>query len=400
MKILMISDFYGEGLTYQENILSKKFLELGHEVEIITSTFTSVFDYYKHKYTHKEYQKYRLKDGSVIHRVPYKINILNRIRKFLSIENILQKFNPDIILIHDITLNTDDIISYKLNNSNSKIYLDYHADFSNSGKNALSIYILHKLIRKYYLNKLIPYLNAIYPVTPGSEEFLRKVYSLNHSKIRLLPLGVDLEFFRKRKLLGVRSKVRKSHGFTDCDLVIFTGGKLSRQKKTDALIKSFILANNSNIKLIIIGESDEDNSDYLNYLRNISCKNPNIFFTGWLNQEETTDYLLASDLAIFPASQSVLWQQAIGAGLPLFIGEPLARKGYSQDVSYMNLKNNIKLIVSDTNFINLMSTEINIIEKNRSDLISMSHGAIYVAENLLDWDKIISNLLLKKESHL
>ena len=40
------------------------------------------------------------------------------------------------------------------------------------------------------------------------------------------------------------------------------------------------------------------------------------FSLGWQSSESMYDYLLAADLAFFPGTHSVLWEQSVGVGLP------------------------------------------------------------------------------------
>ena len=54
---------------------------------------------------------------------------------------------------------------------------------------------------------------------------------------------------------------------------------------------------------------------------------------------EQDGHLDMADLAVFPASQSILWQQAIAMGLPLIVGNT----GH-QDISYLNLYDNIIIL--------------------------------------------------------
>ena len=37
---------------------------------------------------------------------------------------------------------------------------------------------------------------------------------------------------------------------------------------------------------------------------------------GWIPSQKTYDYFLAADIGFFPGTHSVLWEQAIGLGLP------------------------------------------------------------------------------------
>jgi glycosyltransferase involved in cell wall biosynthesis len=43
----------------------------------------------------------------------------------------------------------------------------------------------------------------------------------------------------------------------------------------------------------------------------------NIIYVGWVKPGEIYQYYMASDVAVYPGGQSVLWQQAIACGLPL-----------------------------------------------------------------------------------
>src|SRR3546814_21060433 len=49
-----------------------------------------------------------------------------------------------------------------------------------------------------------------------------------------------------------------------------------------------------------------------------------------------------ADVAVFPASQSVMWQQTIGSGLPLIVGD-----AGGQDTSYLNLNDNLRILAKD-----------------------------------------------------
>ena len=65
-------------------------------------------------------------------------------------------------------------------------------------------------------------------------------------------------------------------------------------------------------------------------------------WTGWLGKLDVYRYMRMSDLAVFPASQSIMWQQAIASGLPLVVGDT-----GSQDISYLNLRDNIVILPRD-----------------------------------------------------
>ena len=387
MKIVMLCEFYNETLAFQENILAKYYCKHGHDVVIITSTFESVFDYYTDKHDNSIPEKTYIHEGAKIYKLRFRFNFLNRLRAYTSIHEILQEEKPDLIFIHDIMLNIPECVEYVRANPHCRMIMDYHADYSNSGKNWLSINVLHGVLRKWYLDKARPYLSKIYPVVPDGALFLNKVYKVPYEEMEILPLGADVDLANENKQNNTRNRVRAQLGIRDSELLIFTGGKLEPKKKTEVLFDALRLLDDISIYVIVVGAARDIHKEYMNELRKRS-ENLNVYFLGWLSTEQIYSYLAASDLAVFPACQSVIWQQAIASGLPLIGGN----KGH-QDLSYLNLKNNI--INPPLEDINpkVFAEAIRYIVKTPGKIKEMSDGANYVAENLLDWNKLIIKTL-------
>jgi glycosyltransferase involved in cell wall biosynthesis len=67
-----------------------------------------------------------------------------------------------------------------------------------------------------------------------------------------------------------------------------------------------------NLKLIVFGAVNKNMRRNLDYL----FKSDKIINLGWIASNEVYDYFLASDLAVFPGTHSVLWEQSIGTGIP------------------------------------------------------------------------------------
>ncbi len=66
------------------------------------------------------------------------------------------------------------------------------------------------------------------------------------------------------------------------------------------------------LKLIVFGTPIEELENQIIKL----SKTPSISYVGWLSTSQIYDYFIASDLAFFPGTHSVLWEQAVGTGLP------------------------------------------------------------------------------------
>jgi 1,2-diacylglycerol 3-alpha-glucosyltransferase len=381
MNILMICDFFHEKQQYQENLLVKYYLKLGHDVTIVTSTITSVFDYYSGNYDKNIKSHEYCLNGFTLIRLPFSINVLNKLRKLSKLKKVINKIEPDLIYVHTAPLNISPALSYKNKNKNCRVIFDSHADFSNSANNWMSLHLLHKIFYRIILNFLYKRIDKIYYVTPNGGEFLNKLYNIPHNKMELLPLGADIDYINEINEKNTGNIIRKDLNIGLSDFVIFSGGKLTRAKKIELVIKAFLLLNEKNTHLIIIGDTKD--KIYREEILTLINSHPRIHFIGWVDGQKAYDYMSACDIAVFPASQSVLWQQAIGSGLPLIIGQI-----EGQDVSYLNKNENIFMLEKDAiheieicNLISLLYEDVNI-------LLSMKKNAIKTTNEFLSYDLI------------
>ena len=388
MKILMLCDFYNENLEYQENLLSKYYVKHGHQVTIVTSTFESVFDYYADRHDNRCPERHYDNGGTHIIKLRYRYNILNKLRAFTSITGILDATEPDLIFVHDIMLNLPECVRYMQRHPDCRMIMDYHADYSNSGKNALSLRVLHGICRKWFLDQARPYLSKIFPVVPASEKFLREVYHIPEQDMELLPLGADTDMAQAVQRSAAGLTLRSNLGIANDATVIFTGGKLAPAKRTELLILAATQLTQLALHIVVVGQASEEHAEYQQELQQLAASNPRVHMVGWLGKEDIYRCLDMADLAVFPASQSILWQQAIAMGLPLIVGNT-----GNQDISYLNLHQNIVILPSDEIRSGRIALAIEQIVSQPSRLAQMRAGAQRVAEEELNWDRLILRTL-------
>ncbi len=393
MKIVMLCEFFADALEYQENLLVRYYLNKGHDVTVITSTFNSVFDYYADKHDNSVASSIREVDGAKIIRLRYRYNILNRVRAYTPIDDILEQEKPDLLYVHCIIPNLPECIRYLKRNQETRMIMDYHADYSNSGKNWISIKILHGIIRKHFLNRARPYLSRIFPIVPAGIDFLHEVYGVPLEEMELLPLGTDLNFASRVREERRGRAIREELGITPQDFVVFTGGKLNPLKKTEHLIDAIRSLPDRDLHLIIAGAADPNEPDYAALLERHADGDPRIHFGGWQDKVGLYDHLDASNIAVFPASQSVLWQQSLGMGLPLVVSERSNFVSGCQDVSYMNLYDNIQVLDHERPLAPQIAAHVRAMKDDPTLLALRSAGALRVANELLDWNKLIDQTL-------
>jgi 1,2-diacylglycerol 3-alpha-glucosyltransferase len=387
MKILMIIDFYGIGQQYQENLLAKYYALAGHEVHVITSTFKDIFSYNTDAPNISSDHEVENDGNAVIYRTPYKIKYKNLFKVFEDISPRVEAIKPDLIYIHNIILNIHQVTNYLDRNSQARMIMDFHIDYSNAGQTWKAKHFLHGFIRKHYLNRYLKYFATIFSIVPNSTKFLNEIYKIPLNRIQLLPLGYDEEVSERIRATTDRNEIRKQLGIGENDFVVISGGKLVKEKRTDLLINAIKKINRKDIHLVLFGEALSESDPY-NILLKESSEGVNVHFLGWLNGEQILTRMNAADVAVFPASQSVMWQQSIGMYLPLMVGD-----SGNQDPTYLNKNNNMIILKREEINIGVIAEKISMLLNNPDLLQSMKDGAQKTAQEYLKYSKICEKTL-------
>lgn len=388
MKILMLCDFYNETLEYQENLLAKFYVKHGHAVTVVASTHESVFDYYADRHDNSRPARTFEHAGARIIKLPYRYNVLNRLRAFHPLDAVLEAEAPDLIFVHGIMLNLPDCVRYVRRHPDCRMVLDFHGDYSNSGRNALSRRVLHGVCRKWFLDRARPHLSRIFPIVPGSARFLHEIYKVPHEDMELLPIGADTDLALAVRQSGARAALRRQFGIPENGTVIFTGGKLAPAKKTEVLLEAASRLYGRSLHIVVAGKAGEEHREYEQRLRQVAAAVSDVHMVGWLGPEDVYRHLHMADLAVFPASQSVLWQQAIAMGLPLIVGN----SGH-QDISYLNAEQNIAILGSDEIRADRLADVIGGLISDPARMRAMSEGALRVADLQLNWNRMVQRTL-------
>jgi glycosyltransferase involved in cell wall biosynthesis len=290
------------------------------------------------------------KNGETISRDGYKVLRLRYKRLLYPVNKIIRRYektfisikeeNPDIIFIHGCQFwDIKKIRDYKRRNRNVKIFVDNHADFNNSASNWISKQILHKVIWRHCAKSIEGFTEKFYGVTPNRCAFLEDVYKVGKNKIELLLLGVDYERINVDQKKNIRSSVRKMYNIAENDFVILSGGKIDLRKNVHLLIQAVNELENDNIKLILFGNVKlQIRSDLIEL-----CKSEKIRYIGWINPDKIYDLLQASDLGAFPGTHSVLWEQAVGMGLPCIFK-------YWKGMNHIDIGGNCRFLYNDSSY--------------------------------------------------
>lgn len=380
MEILHIclSSHYTENMTYQDNQLSEQNALDGHNVTVISDCFK--FEGSKLFKTPEE--DITLENGVRLIRVEYDLIIhpliSSKIRKVNKLYKIIQDIKPDVILFHGVAgYEMLTVARYKKNNPKTKLYIDSHEDFHNSGTFWLSRTLQYRIFNRFIVNKIKNKVDKFLYLSYESRDFLEKMYGLEDSKLEFYPLGGNIIERDNKKEFS--REIRAKHSYAQDDILVLHSGKLAPAKKTKELIEAFKSVTNPCLKLIIVGSIPTEYSQILNKLIQ---SDERVNFVGWKSSYDLVKYLCAADLYFQPGTQSATMQNAICCGTPVALYPYSSHQPYIDDNGF---------------FVSNEDDYVRVFESILSDpeiLTNMSNASYSIASNLLDYKKLASRLYI------
>jgi len=310
----------------------------GHDVHILASTETfidnKVMGFLKPS-------TYTTEFGVPIKRIAYKKIlprfIMKKLRVYKGLYKELSDIKPDIIFIHGHQFTSIYTIKeYVKKNRDVKVFIDCHADEINGAKNWLSK-LNHKIVYRWCAKVIEPYTAKFYGTLLLRCDYLHSMYGVPKEKIEFLPMGVDDSDIDIGKKDIIRETIRKQIGLDKDAFVIVTGGKLGKRRNILQLMRFVGNCNREDIKLVIFGSIQDEIKEEFETL----VLSEKIHYLGWLESTKINELLMASDLAVFPGLHSVLWEQAVGLGVPCVFN-------HIQGITHVDLGGNCKFLYENS----------------------------------------------------
>ena len=325
-----------DGASYQENMLTKYHVKMGHEVTVIAGLLSYGPDgrgiYLDGPKTYAD------PNGMKIVRLAYAkpARVSHFMMRYVGLMAALETEKPDIIFCHNLQFaNTGIVAKYLRCHPDVHIFADNHGDYVNSARNWFSRIFKHRIMWKHYIKKLEPFLTKYYGVTPMRCRFLKEMYDINPSLIEFLPMGVDDEAIPKNPS-EVREQVRKELGIAENEIIVMTGGKIEMRKNTHYLYEAFERIKNPMLHLVVCGTF----TPAMSFLEEKMKVNPNIHLLGWCDSAKVMNVMTASDFVCFPGTHSTLWEQSVGLALPCIVK-------HWDEIDHININDNILFVKGD-----------------------------------------------------
>lgn len=302
---------FTEGYSYQDSMLPDYQHRLGHDVTVITGLKTRNS---KGEVITVPEEDTVLKNGVRLIRIaPKGVGKLrhNVLGVYPGIRKKLEELSPNLIMVHGLGSHVAGYaVSYKRKHPKTHLIADNHQDFANSENPVLRILAVYFRMR---WKRWIRDFDRIYAVTSWRKAFAHQIYGIPYDKLDTLILGIDERYINLAADPENRETVRKQYGI-DLDCFVFcTGGKLDEKKKILESMRAFSQTEGERLRYLIFGSVSPDIREAFEKLLR---EDGRFVYIGYVPSEKTNSILAASDFGLFPGSHSVLWEQAIGCGLP------------------------------------------------------------------------------------
>lgn len=307
---------YTDGLTYQENMLTRQHRADGHDVLIIAST--ERLDS-QSRWVPCPPGRSLTADGIPLIRLPHPpllpVRIARKVRWMTGLREALEAFKPDAALFHG--LQSASLITYRnFQRSHPEVHchVDCHTDPYTSGTSWISRTVLHRLMYRPLVRRGMRGLGPLLCISRDVQRFVTTLYGFKVKDLSFYPLGGvvhdDVEYARLRSL--GRAKV----GARPDQLVLLQTGKMDSRKRLPETLRAFQAASIPNAILVVAGSLAEDNRAEAERLM---ASNPSVKYLGWVNAELLAELLCACDLYVQPGAQSATMQMAICSRCPVVL---------------------------------------------------------------------------------
>lgn len=316
-KILHVCVFerYVEGASYQENLLATRHKELGFDVYIVTSQTSS--DNKKRPCLNAigHYVNDKGIDVTILPNSKHNVHVARFFDHCVGLYDRMVEIAPDIIFVHNFTSkDVRHIVRYAKEYPNVRVYTDCHSDYYNNPIKTIGQKIRH-FERGRWGRSLCEISQRMWGTTPWRVEYLQDIYKIPAEKTGLLIMGADEKYIVGKDKDEVRKNVRKQYGIPNNAFLVVTGGTLDKRKQQNLLFDAVKQLKEENVWLLAFGTPTKEMETIFASYKII----PNIVMTGWLAAEKAYDLFMASDLAFFPGTHSVLWEQAVACSTPLVV---------------------------------------------------------------------------------
>jgi glycosyltransferase involved in cell wall biosynthesis len=324
MRIAVVTNFYSEGMGYTENCLPKALVELGHDVDVITSNLNVYGNEQDYEETYAAFLgpadqgtgRFRC-DGYTVHRLES-----GRLGGYVVMRGLaaeIRTVKPEIVHCTEIaSLQTFHLAALRLV-SGYRLFTETHQHLSvvrpymkNPGGPFLKkgFYRLTRTLPTWVSSLAV---ERCYAISPDCARVARTYYGVPGSKLSLRSLGTDTTLFHPAKTpeeAARRSQTRRGWGYGPDDVVCIYTGRFSHAKNPLVLARAVASLADAGLSYhsLFVGEGDQKEAI-------ASCRSARVL--PFAKHAALADLYRMADIAVWPRQESMSMLDAAATGIPI-----------------------------------------------------------------------------------
>ncbi|SKA76588.1 Glycosyltransferase involved in cell wall bisynthesis [Caloramator quimbayensis] len=169
------------------------------------------------------------------------------------------------------------------------------------------------------LQRSVDRADIIITISENSKKEIIEYLNVAEDKIRIIPIGIEIEKYRKKYSENEMIKVRKKYNIPN-EYILYLG-TLEPRKNIETIIDSYALykKNGGNLKLVIAGKKGWMYDSILNRVKQYSLGDE-VIFTGYVDEDDKACIYKMSSLFLFPSFYEgfgIPVIEAMAAGTPV-----------------------------------------------------------------------------------
>jgi glycosyltransferase involved in cell wall biosynthesis len=355
VRIVILAETYTKNTSYIGSILPKYLARCGVDVHVLA---LNLFPYHYIKDFELTYPQfngiepsvpYKIEsfDGYTIHTLPYK-----KLFGYIYMEGMFKKLKE---LSPDIVYSLTAIGWLPLYAAVARLFIDYKL-FVGSHTTASTFPLAYKILplwnserlkcffTRFLPGRLVSYASEkCYVPTKDCAEIAFRYFGVQKRKIKTLHLGVDMDYFFPVKSYihsKMRNELRMILGFRDHDIVCIYSGKMSEEKNPKILAEAIdhLRSNGYSYRGLFIGSGVQKKIIIENHKSSVVL--------DFMPYQLLANYYRASDIAVWPTTESTSMLDATACGLPLIVSDGIVYREHVNGNGLVYKMNNCEDLVS------------------------------------------------------
>jgi glycosyltransferase involved in cell wall biosynthesis len=333
MRIVVISDWFSEGMGYSENCLPKALASLGHDVHLITSDAQVYFDSPLYAATYEPFIGPGLvptgvtnRDGFTLHRLPH-----SRFRGRLRIRGLrsaLASLRPAVVQAFEVPNLSTLEAAWAKRRIGYELYLESHVHASVFGAERIREHPWARAWWWAFRRTAGAFVSSqterCYPISEDAAELAVDWFGMAPDKIQVCSLGVDTDLFMpptSPAAMQRRAEQRALLGFNESDVVCIYTGRFAHDKGPQILADAvdLLTRHGEPFKALFVGSGTPAERAAL--ADRAGCQ-----LHAFVPARDLPPLYWAADIGVWPKQESTSQLDAAACGLPIVVSERLSVK--------------------------------------------------------------------------